>query len=510
MKLRLFVLLSCFYLAAASREPPWGDAHVVYETTESLLAHGRLDIQLGGPPQFYAIHDGKRYGVFPLGHVIAMVPGYLAYSLFTLIPGAPIRLLYAYTSHLPTSLLVAGACVLFFVLARREGASERSAFWLSLALGTTTILVVYARSPYSEATQTLILTWLVERTLSLGERLRPKTAALAGLAGGLLINTKLVYAVILPVVLAYVVIRHRRGRQDSWGPLLTSLAAAAVPFTLLFGFALWHNHLKTDAWLDSGYRIPEGVFSGDAYAALHGYLLSPGKSVFLYSPLLLLGVLGFADYHRRHPAHARLVLAVIVTVLLVNAKFRYWHADYCWGPRLLVPLTPLWLLPAAPWLAGALGRGRRRLRRLGLGLLMAAGLFVQLLGSAFYWDHYIRIAIAVKDQTGAAGWYTEDLHHCHFIPQFSPLVGHAWMLRHLLVGGDPLADAPWRRVTPGPVRIDREWGAVRLDWWVAELGSDPPLLLTGVIIAGLVLAGGVWAGLGLGRRLRAAAPAPHP
>jgi hypothetical protein len=510
MKLRLFVLLSCIYLAAASREPPWGDAHVVYETTEALLSHGRLDIQLGGPPQFFAIRDGKRYGVFPLGHVIAMAPGYMVFSLLALIPGAPVHVLYAYTSHLPNSLLVAGACVLFFVLARREGASERSAFWLSLALGTTTILVVYARNPYSEATQTLILTWLVERALTLGERLRPKSAVLAGLAAGLLINTKLVYAVVLPVILAYVIIRHRRDHHTPWGSLLTALAAAAVPCALLFGFALWHNHLKTGAWLDSGYRIPEGVFSGDAYAALHGYLLSPGKSVFLYSPLLILGVLGFADYHRRRPAHARLVLAVIVTVLLVNAKFRYWHADYCWGPRLLVPLTPVWLLPAAPWLEGALGRGRRRLRRLGLGLLLAAGLFVQLLGSAFYWDHYIRIAIAVKDQTGAAGWYTEDLHHCHFIPQFSPLVGHAWMLRHVLFGGDPLADAPWRRVAPGRVRLDREWSAVRIDWWGAELGPAPQLLLPGVLIAGVVLAGGVWAGLGLRRRLRAASPAPLP
>ena len=114
--------------------------------------------------------------------------------------------------------------------------------------------------------------------------------------------------------------------------------------------------------------------------------------------------------------------------LLMNAKFRYWHADYCWGPRLLVPIVPSLLLPAAPWLEGALARGRATLRVLGLGALLGAGLFVQVLGSSFYWDHYIRIAIAVKDQTGAAGWFTEDLHHVHFIPQFSPLVGHAWML----------------------------------------------------------------------------------
>ena len=34
-----------------------------------------------GPPWFYAHRDGKKYGVFPLGNVIAMVPSYLTYKL---------------------------------------------------------------------------------------------------------------------------------------------------------------------------------------------------------------------------------------------------------------------------------------------------------------------------------------------------------------------------------------------------------------------------------------------
>ena len=520
MKLRLFVVLSCAYLLLASREQPWGDAHVVYDTTQNMVDHfGKADppkkgvpprtllerafdrlhieVNLGGPPQFYAIRNGKKYGVFPMGNVVAMVPSYLAFRALRAIPHKPLvdELLFRYTSHLSPSLLIAGVCVLFFAMARREGASERAAMWMTLLLGFATILFIYARVPFSEALQMLLLTWTVERGLVLGDRLSRRGAFFAGLACGLLFNTKLIYALVIPVVLVYVVVQNRKQPRA----LVEALVVAAVPLVALGLFAIAHNYVKTGTLADSGYRIPEGVFSGDAYAALWGYFFSTGKSVFLYTPALVLGALALPSYLRERRAHAIFLIAVSVVVTLANAKFRYWHADYCWGPRLLVPLTAVWMLPAATWIEGALLRGRRRLRALGLGALVGAGIWVQVLGASFYWDHYIRIAIAVKDQTGAPGWYTEDLHHCHFIPQFSPLVGHAWLLRHVLHDdANLLADAPWKRVVPGPVNLYGEWTGLKFDWWLLDWGRIKEARVWAALIV-LVLVGlGAWAAAGLG------------
>ncbi|MSP60426.1 MAG: hypothetical protein EXR72_08800 [Myxococcales bacterium] len=538
MKIRLFVLLASLYLLGASREQPWGDARVVYETSQRLVDELRVDIVPHGPPQFYAHRpktpeekradlaqrwkkQGKKgtprledvlrtpdeqlsFGVFPLGNVVAMVPGYLAWKALRQLPGAPEELLFRYTSHLPTSLLVAGACVIFFSLARRQGASERAAFWLALGLGTTTVLVVYARSPFSEALQTLAFTWVVERGLTVGDRLTKRGALFTGVACGLLFNTKLVYALALPVVALHIAWCHRQDLRR----LVVAALYAALPMAFFVGVAVAHNWYKTRTLLDTGYQIPEGVFSGNAYAALHGFFFSTGKSIFLYSPLLVLGALALPSYLRTHRRRGLFLLVLTGVVTLANAKFRYWHADYCWGPRLLVPLTPAFLLPAAPWIEGALARGRRRLRALGLGLLVGAGLFVQLLGSSFYWDHYIRIAIAVKDQTGAPGWYTEDLHHCHFIPQFSPILGHAWLLRHFVLSDDDLlADPPWRRVVAGKVNLGNEWSGTTLDWWAWDWIVKDHARGYGVALAGLLLNVGGWAAWSLRRRLRAG---PHP
>lgn len=510
--LRLFFFLAFTFLLLTSREPPWADAHVVYDTTRSLVAHGTLDVHLGGPPWFYSYRNGKQYGAFPLGNVVAMVPSYLAFSALAATKRFPHDPLYALCSHLSPALLMAGAAALFYRMCRRRGASERLAAGLALALGVSTICFCYARSSYSEALQTLALLLWVDCTLRQGERMTRGGMLALGAYSGLLLNTKLVYALVLPLAAVFLigqfVAARRRGAVPPGGSVAglgrggLLAVAAGLPFLAL---ALWHNWLKTGSLLSSGYQIQHGVFSGDLLAGLYGYTLSTGKSAFLYSPPLILGVLGAGAALRRHRAETLFVLSVIAVVMLFNAKFRAWHGDYCWGPRYLTPLTPLGLFLALPWLPTALAAGWAR--RAALGLLLAAGVGVQLLGSAFYWDLYIRILISMKDKTGASGWFAEQLGHGHYIPQFSPILGHAWMLSHLWRGDPDLGrDAPWKLIVPQPVDLRAEGKALRLDLWALDFrrasGAAPWVL---PLWLGLLGGGAVISGVQLGRRYRAAA-----
>lgn len=495
---RIFVFLFFAFMLLTSREPPWADAHVVYDTTENLVDHGHINVRLNsGPPWFYAHRDGKRYGVFPLGNVVAMVPSYLVYKVASKIPGMPDKPTYALAAHVAPSLMMALACALFFVVARRRGASRAWATAGALICAFATFLFIYARSPYSEALQTLVLMWLVERTLEMGER--PTTAGIGWLAvaAGTLVNSKLVNVLFLPLVAWYVIDRaYRRGQLDR---IWRALPFAIFIFTEFMAVALWHNHLKTGSIWDSGYQIPHGVFSGDLFAGLYGLLLSTGKSSFLYSPPLVLAVLGAPTAWRRRRAETALLVGIIVVSLLFNAKFRHWHADYCWGPRHLTALTPLAMLLAFPWLPEALARGRVRLRRAAAATLVTAGVCVQLLGASIYWDHYIRVLITIKDQTGGAGWFTEHLSHDHYIPVFSPLRGQAWLLAHL-VHNDPELDrdAPWKSVIPFPMNLKETWQRVRLDWWLLEfVNPDDPHPRAAAVLLLLFAAGtaasGVWA-----------------
>jgi hypothetical protein len=397
---------------------------------------------------------------------------------------------------------MAGACALFFLLLRRRGASERWALFGTLTLGLSTFCFIYARVAYSEALQTLAMLWMVERTLAQGEEVTVAGLTWLAIACGLLVNTKLVYVLLLPFVAWYVIDRH--ARRGTLAHLWRALPLALVAFAELSLIALWHNQLKTGSIWDSGYQIKHGVFSGDLLPAIYGFTLSSGKSAFLYSPPILLGVFGVATAWRRRRAETALFLALIVTTVLFNSKFRHWHADYCWGPRHLVAITPLILMLAFPWLPEALHRGRRRFRQVTLGALVGLGLCVQLLGSSFYWDHYIRMLIAVKDETGAPGWFQENLSHGHYIPDFSPLRGNVWMLRHFRHDDPELdRDAPWKAVMPMPANLADGWQRMRLDWWGLDWrplphgGADSPW--PGAILFALLCAGTLFSAASLRR-----------
>jgi hypothetical protein len=506
MARHVFLLLACLFLLVTSREPPWADAHVTYDTTRALVERGKLDLDLPGPRYFFSIHDGKKYGKASLGNALAMVPSYLAYKGLRAIRSLPDEPLYAFCAHLSPALLMAGACALFLLLCRRRGASEGWALTLTLTLALGTICFIYARSPYSEAMQTLALVWLVERTLAQARRLTPGGMALFGLAAGVLFTAKLVYLLAVAVCAIYLAAAHR----GAWRRLAVAAAAAAAAFAPFVALELFHNWVKTGSVLHTGYDAESNIMGGAILPALYGNTLSTGRSIFLYSPPILLGLLGLRTAWRRARGETLMLLGIIAVMTLVSCRFRIWHGGYCWGPRYLAPLTPLFLLLALPWLPAALARGRRRLRRAALGALLGAGLVVQLLGAAFYWDHYIRIAVAVRDQTRMTGWSDDHYAHVYYIPQFSPVVGHAWLLRHFVARDRDLArDAPWRELVPRPVLLTEAWNALRLDWWaLGWRAAGGKAMTSGLILLGLLGAGGAAGGLGVRRALRRAVGQP--
>jgi hypothetical protein len=512
----LVPFLVCAFLLLGGREPPWGDANVNWATTKELWDHHRLAVKLDAPDYFFAVRKGHKYGIGSLGNVVAMVPSYLLQKRLERLRRLPEAPVVALATHVMPALLMAAAAALFLLLARRRGASPRGALLLTAALAFGTICFVYARVAYSEALQTFALLLLVERTLAQSERLTLPGMAGLGAAAGVLLNAKLAHAAILPLAAGYLLWRHLgdRERRDLRRLALGSAVALAA-FAPFLAVTLWHNALKTGSPWHSGHEAQAHYFGGDLGAALYGFLLSPGKSLFLYSPPLLLGLCGLRTALRRRRSETVLLLGISAVVLLVHAKFRIWHGGYCWGPRYLVPIVPLVLLLAVPWLPEALGRGRRWLRRTALGALLAAGLAVQLLGGAFYWDHYIRILVAVKDQSGMARWSDDHLPHGYFVPEFSPLVGHWWLLKHAWRKDPDLnRDAPWRSLVPGKLRLDDYWSELRVDFWGRDwLWGRREVVRVGGVILGLLLVGATASGLGVWRRLRreeAAAAAPEP
>lgn len=205
---------------------------------------------------------------------------------------------------------------------------------------------------------------------------------------------------------------------------------------------------------------------GDLLEGLDGLLLSTGKSLFLYSPPLILALPGLRDWWRTRRPDALLIGAIAVLVVVPAASLERWDGDPAWGPRRLVALVPLLAWPACDWLRRNWPR-----RRAGVSLLLAAGISVQILGMAFPAESWLRLASAVKTSTGAGGWFAHG-DEVHFMPQFSPLAGHAWMLKNVLKKNQKPEPPPWTLLQPAVARYENEYRRLRLDWWALSFSRD--------------------------------------
>lgn len=473
----------CFFMLTGSRERPWADATPMYEVADAIVNRGELHIATAWPEDLHEGRGGKIYAIAPLLQSLQHVPGvFIRKALVSLWPGT-YELSWPFAAHVGPAALGALTVVLFLALVRLWGASLRAALVMGAALAVGTMLWVYARSSYSECLQAACFTWLaVEVTRVGGGELSRRRALALGAAAGLLVNAKSVYALALGGAAAYLLVRLWP-RRAALARLVGTSLFTFVPLVALLPL---YNWLRWESPWHAGYNLDIPVFEERLLMGLWGLFLSPGKSVFVYCPPLLLSVVALPRLWRTIPALGLLTIGLVGPVLALYGKMLYWSGDYAWGPRYLLFAVPLLLVPGTLWLDDAWQVASARVRRLrlaGAALVVACGVFVSFLGSAFYWDHFIRISqqarrdwLGSPDRSGAptpevdglCGACFEDTHQLHWLPPFHPVEGHSWLLRHAWAGSDAkaaLADAPWVRYTRKPLAAERAFARVRFDWW---------------------------------------------
>jgi len=508
----LAIGLSVFfvYMLAGSREPAWGDAHPMWEVAERMVQDGAIDIKTRWPDDMPPGRDGKTYGITPIGPNLMHVPGAAIAGLAHGASPAHDTLVRPLATHLAPALLGALACILFFGLLVDLGRTRRTASLCTALLAVATTLFVYARMPYSEVLQLTCFLGLFRATLRLCAEPVRRSALWWGAWAGLLLNSKYVYALAIAGA-ALLVGWTLRARRREILRVAVWAAVTGVPFVVL---ALVYNYLRWSDVTKSGYEpYLSWYFGGSVFDGTWGLLLSPNKSAFLYSPALVLAVLGWPRAIRSTPRLGLAVLVILVPTFVVYTTYRTWSGDYSWGPRFFVWTIPVLLVGVAWFVDDLVPRWKRGL----VIATLAAGLAVNILGSSLYWDHFIRIAIDVKNQwlgqPNRRGAYIpergrghcdscfEDSYEYLWLPAFQPIKGHLWLLRSLARGDaadgkDAQLDAPWRRYTSLPVNLAASYPRARIDWWgLLWLRDAPRTWALGLVLCALFSAGaafGIW------------------
>jgi hypothetical protein len=175
---------------------------------------------------------------------------------------------------------------------------------------------------------------------------------------------------------------------------ILKIAAFAAPVAIGAGIDLAYDVVRFGRPLGGPYSGDQLGFSTPLLKGVFGLLLSPGVGLFIYTPVLLMSLLAFPWFLKQWNVEGSLILALCVVRVAFFARYWSWDGGATWGPRFLVPLIPLMLVPLA-----FLPRDRRI--EIATVLLAAVGVAIQLLGQLVpYGLYYGTVAPHLTTQLG--------------------------------------------------------------------------------------------------------------
>jgi len=122
------------------------------------------------------------------------------------------------------------------------------------------------------------------------------------------------------------------------------------------GLNLWYNYYRYGSVFETAYQLIAKLTGIDFFSGtplltgLSGFLISPGKGFFFYSPVALLFFFGIKSFLKKHLELSLCFICTMLSYLFFLSKNIYWHGDWAWGPRYLLVITPFFIIPIAEFL----------------------------------------------------------------------------------------------------------------------------------------------------------------
>ena len=338
------------------------DEYMIFFQAESLALRGSLAVpQAKEHDTWYGREgiNGQPYTGYGPAHAWVVVPFYALGRAGggTLGIPAPSRDLILYLGAVVSnSFLAALLACLFHYLLCRLGVPRRISFAASLGLVFATPIWPYAGTLFSEIwTALLLLAALafLERAAHQGQ---PGVSLVVGCGTclGLALMTRPNHVVAIGVfAVAWLLAPLSGTRRRRSIVLLGAVTSLFLGATLLLNYLHFQDIFQFvyAEQVEGGKILTD--FSTPLPIGLYGLFLSPGKSLFLFAPLVLLAVAGLGPLWRQSRPLAGVSGGCIMAYALFLARHTQWEAGYSWGPRYLLPVVPLLLVGMAPLLRDA-------------------------------------------------------------------------------------------------------------------------------------------------------------
>jgi hypothetical protein len=383
----LFLALLVFYFGL-TRGHFWStDEIAVFQQARSLWQRGDLAIApinntvtgRGGKP--YAPYGAGQsilalplYGLGIMLHGTGMLAGPLVESGPDVRWGGEVEIFFV---NLFNCLAIAGLVAVFFAFNLRLGVAPKWSLVSSLLLALTTHIAGFSTGFFQHGSEALCILWTFYFLFYDSKNPSPRSRALAGASAGIAAVVRVSTLSLLPVLTLYLLwnaLNHTPRAPRRLARVLRYSAAFLIPVAAGIALQATINDAKFGTFSIQGSYARLVPFNTPLDESLYGFLFSPGESIFLFSPLLLLAPWYFRGFARRYRAETAAILGMALTYLIFYSKAYLWHGQWTFGPRYLVAMVPLLLLPLGTWLSTL-----RPVAWLGVGVAALFGAFVEVL-----------------------------------------------------------------------------------------------------------------------------------
>lgn len=337
------------------------DAHLRLSQSFSIAENGSFQLRDGvGNPQHgnIAINEkGERYSVYSPGQIILFTPA----AILSQKLDKPGNLHPHYTAELINSFL--GVAIHFltsisvFLAATAIGRSRAEAIILGIVFSLCTFNLPSSRDGYEHAYEAFFIlmsyavAWIAEKRGSKNQGGGFRCSYFyAGLLLGLGILFRPTAILALPGLL--IICWKRSNITHAILGLSIGVGIFGIYNQLRFGSPIETGYLQ--AWLAANPELvgSPGFSIEKILPQALALWVSPGKGMLLFSPILLAAILIQRSVWKER---SRVVLTIVVTASVYTvfyaANFAWHGSAWSWGPRYLIPITPLLILlvPKPTW-----------------------------------------------------------------------------------------------------------------------------------------------------------------
>ena len=356
------ILLTVFFLySLANPGNIPSDTEVRWSVARQIVYRGSLSLEEPLETRNYAIgRDGRRYCFWGLGQTVFFLPfagsALMAERLLGIEP---------YTADLIGQFLAtmfffplagAGVVWILYLVVIQAGYHRRTAIFTAMVLAIATMHFHYSVSTQE---QTQVAFFLLASLLFFIKN-RQKESFLYAWLMCVMMGFSLLYRlssllIVLPIYIAAAGEEIYRGQKGERGTKIRKWLVAGIlgvgGFVILIG---WYNYVRFGSIFETGYQLGmvtaiggHSMFESLPWRTLPAILFSPGKSILLYNPILLLLPFCIWSFWRRHRVLAWCMLFAVAGNLLLSSLYTTWAGDYAWSVRYQEPILPFLVLPLA-------------------------------------------------------------------------------------------------------------------------------------------------------------------